>query len=60
MMFNTYLCIELCGGLVVSMLDCESRSSGFPAIAEIWFKISAPPVPIANSAMMSTLTVHCQ
>jgi len=28
--------------------------------AEIWFKISAPPAPLASSAMMNTLTVHCQ
>jgi len=29
------------------------------ARAEIWFEISVPPAPLANSAMMSTLTVHC-
>ena len=30
------------------------------AKTEIWFEISAPSVPPpANSAMMSTLTVHC-
>ena len=29
-------------------------------VQEIWFEISAPFVPLANSAMMSTLTVHCQ
>src|SRR6218665_1047484 len=30
--------------------------------AEIWFEISAPPALrlLANSAMMSTLSVHCQ
>ena len=31
-----------------------------PTRAEIWFEIDAPPAPIANSAMMSTLTAHCQ
>jgi len=31
-----------------------------PARAEIWFEISAPRAPLANSAMMSTLTAHCQ
>ena len=28
--------------------------------AEILFKIPAPSVPLANSALMSTLTVHCR
>jgi len=31
-----------------------------PAREEIWFKISDPPAPLANSAMMSTLTANCQ
>ena len=30
------------------------------ARAEIWIKISALPAPVANSAMMSTLTAHFQ
>ena len=30
------------------------------ARAEIWFKIAVTSAPLANSAMMSTLTVHCQ
>jgi len=31
-----------------------------PEMAEIWFVISARPVPLATSAMTSTLTVHCK
>ena len=31
-----------------------------PARAEIWFEIYVPPAPLANSAMMITLTAHCQ
>src|SRR6218665_3960281 len=31
-----------------------------PARADIWFDISNSPAPVANSAMMSTLTAHCQ
>ena len=31
-----------------------------PARTEIWFEISAPLAPLANSAIMSTLNVHCQ
>ena len=30
------------------------------ARAEIWFEISVPSAPPAKSAMMSTLTTHCQ
>ena len=30
-----------------------------PAVAEVWFEISAPSAPLVNSAMMSTLTAHC-
>jgi len=31
-----------------------------PVRVEIWLKNSAPSAPLAISAMMSTLTVHCQ
>ena len=31
-----------------------------PVKAEIWVEISAPRAPPANSAMTSTLTIHCQ
>ena len=31
-----------------------------PARAEIWFEISVPSAPLANLAMMSTLTPRCQ
>ena len=31
-----------------------------PVRAEISVGISAPPVPLSNSAMMSTPTPHCQ
>jgi len=29
------------------------------ARVETWFKVSAPPVPLANLATMITLTSHC-
>jgi len=29
-------------------------------MAEIWSGISSLPVPLVNSATMSTLTMHCQ
>ena len=47
---------------MVSVVDCQSRGSGckIPTRAEICIEISAPPAPLANSAMMSTRTVHCQ
>ena len=40
-----FLLYGVCCGLVVSVLDCQSRSSGvqLPVRAEIWFEISAPP-----------------
>ena len=31
-----------------------------PARTEIWFEISVPLSPLANSAMMNTLAAHCQ
>jgi len=49
--------------LVVSLLDCgsiERFDVQTPARAELWFEISAPSTPLANSDMMSTLTIHCQ
>src|SRR6218665_3458804 len=46
--------------LVVELLF-ERFEDQIPARAEIWFGVSAPSaLTIANSAMMSTLTVHCQ
>ena len=48
------------GSVVVNVLDCQSRGSRFKSRAEIWFEIYVPPAPPANSAMMSTLTGHCQ
>src|SRR6218665_16018 len=46
---------------MVSVLDCQSRGSGvqIPARVEIGFEIPALPVHLANSAVVSTLTVHC-
>ena len=48
-------------GCTVSVLDCQSRDSRLtiPPRAEIWFEISVPS-DLTNSAMMSTLIVHCQ
>src|SRR6218665_1887752 len=44
---------------MVSLLG-SNHEIKIPARAEIWFEISAPQRPIANSAMISTLTSHCQ
>ena len=48
--------------MVSSVLNCQSRGLGvqIQARAEIWFENSALHAPLANSAMMSTLTLHCQ
>ena len=45
-----------------SGLPIERFGVQIPTRAEIWFDISAPPVPLAYSATMSTgtLTLHCQ
>ncbi len=50
------------GGLVVSALDCQSRGSGFKPRPEQKFgsRFLFHLRPLANSAMMSKLTVHCQ
>jgi len=48
---STYV---ICAGMLIERFGAQIL-----ARAEIWFKISASPVPLANSAMMSTLTVHC-
>src|SRR6218665_834917 len=45
--------------LVVSLLDVRFGVK-IPARAEIWFKISPNLCLLANSAVMSTLTAHCQ
>src|SRR6218665_1761180 len=52
----------LCGGPIGKHAGPPTVRLGvqIPARAEIWFEISAPPAPPANSAMMSTLTAHCQ
>ena len=43
------------GGLVVV------GSAGLPIVRfGVQIEISAPPAPLTNSAMMSTLTAHCQ
>ena len=50
------------GGLVVSVLDCQSRGSGFKY--RPWQKFGSRFLlhlcPLANSAVTCTLTTHCQ
>ena len=52
----------VCGGLVVSVLDCQSRGSGFKSRPGQKFgsRFLLHVCPLDNSAMMSTLTIHCQ
>src|SRR6218665_1934574 len=47
------------GGLVVSVLECQSKALGFTSRPDI-FQIYTTSVPLANSAMMSTLNASCQ
>src|SRR6218665_751337 len=49
-------------GLVVSMLDCQSRGARFKSRPQQKFgsRFLLHVHPIANSAMMSTLAVYCQ
>src|SRR6218665_2700844 len=50
------------GGLVNSVLDCQSRSSGLKSRPGQKFgsRFLLHLHPLAYSAMMSTLTIHCQ
>src|SRR6218665_3236402 len=50
------------GSLVVGVLDCQSRGSGFKSRPGQIFgsRFLFHLHPLANSAIMSTLTVHCQ
>jgi len=50
------------GGLVNSVLDCQSRGSGIKSRPGQKFgsRFLLHLRPLANSAMMSTLTIHCQ
>src|SRR6218665_2491054 len=54
--------IEGHGSLVVIVLDCRSRGSGFKSQPGQKFgsRYLFHLHPLANSAMMSTLTIHCQ
>ena len=65
--FQLILSIFLCilgehGGLVVNMLDCQSRSSGFKSRSgqKFGLRFLFHLCSLANSAMMSTLTSVCQ
>src|SRR5688572_27046429 len=48
--------------VVVSVMGCQMRSWGFksPPGPDIWFWSFAPPAPLTNSSIMSTLTVGCR
>src|SRR6218665_489333 len=58
LLFLLLLCV------VVQWLTCLTANQEVRvqllAKTEIWLEISAPSAPLPNSAMMSTLTVHCQ
>src|SRR6218665_1922141 len=49
-------------GPVASVLDCQSRCSGFKSRPgqKLGSRFLLHLHPLANSATMSTLTVHCQ
>src|SRR6218665_414541 len=51
----------VCGGLVVSVLDCKSNGSGFRPQAGQKFgsRFLLHLNSLANSAMLRTLTIHC-
>src|SRR6218665_333199 len=51
----------VCGGLVVSVLDCQSRGSGFKSrpVQKFGSRFLLHLCPLANSAMMNTWTTHC-
>src|SRR6218665_1806363 len=53
---------HVCGGPVVSVLNCHSRGPGFKFRPGQKFgsRFLLHLCPLANSSMMSTLTVHCQ
>ena len=57
-----YFSYWLRGGLVVSVLDCQGRGLGFKSQPGQTFgsRYLLHLCPLGNSAMMSTLTVHCQ
>src|SRR6218665_3448443 len=49
-------------GPVVNVFTYQSIAWAFKSRQgqKFWFESSAPPAPLANSAMMSLLTAHCQ
>src|SRR6218665_2599640 len=57
-----YIYIRVHGGLVVSVQDCQSRGSGFKFQPGQKFCLTflLHLHTLANSAMMSKLTEHCQ
>src|SRR6218665_1552582 len=52
----------VCSGLVVSLLDCQLRGQGYKSPPEQIYvsRFLLHLRPLANSAMTSTPTVHCQ
>ena len=52
----------VCSGLVVSILDCQSRGLEFKLRPgqKFDYVFLLHLRPLVNSAMMNTLTVHCQ
>ena len=65
LIFSWHLCLPRCAMWSSGWRDglpMVRFGVRIPAMAEMWFEISAPPAPpIANSAVMSTLTyLRCQ
>ena len=52
----------MCGGLVVSLLECQLRDLGFKSRPgqKFGLRFLLQMHPIADSATMSTLTTHCK
>src|SRR6218665_1356900 len=60
--YNDVIKLWLCYDSMFSMLDCQSRGSGLKSQPGLKFgsRFLLLLRPLTNSAMMSTLTVHCQ
>ena len=54
--------IGMCGGQVVSVLDCQSRGSGLKSQSGQKFgsRFLLHLCPLTNSAMTSTMTTYCR
>ena len=57
-----FVCLGVRSGPVVSVLHCQSRDSGFISRPgqKFWSRLMFLWRRLAGSAMMNTMTVHCQ